>query len=116
SAASELQLIRLEPDRQLGYAHVRMAQVYHGIPVFGRQLVVHLDPDEQIVAVNGQFAPSIAIATRPTLSKTQAEATALRDLLETQLDQDERARVMARLLKDQTQLMVHVDGDGRAML
>jgi bacillolysin len=116
SAASELQLIRLEPDRQRGYAHVRMAQVYHGIPVFGRQLVVHLDPDEQIVAVNGQFAPSIAIATRPTLSKAQAEATALRDLLETQLDQDERARVMTRLLKDQTQLMVYVDGDGRATL
>jgi Zn-dependent metalloprotease len=116
SVDSELQLLRLEPDLQLAFKHVRMAQVYRGIPVFGRQLVVHLDQHEQIVAVNGQFAPGIDVATRPTLSTEQAEATALRDLLEVQLDPDERARVKPQVLKDKTRLMVHVDAAGRATL
>src|SRR5262245_14657809 len=113
---SELQLFRLEPDLQLGFTHVRMAQVYHGIPVFGKQLVVHLDQHEQIVAVNGQFAPGIDIATQPTLTTAEAEATALRDLLEVQLEPGERGRATPQVLKGKTELMVHVDVQGRATL
>jgi bacillolysin/thermolysin len=116
SADSELQFLRTELDHQLAFAHVRMAQVYQGIPVFGKQLVVHLDRHEQIVAVNGQFAPGIAVATRPTLSTADAEAVALRDLLEAQLEPAERARVRPQVLKDKTRLMVHVDVQGRATL
>lgn len=116
SADDELRLLRLEPDLQLGFAHVRMEQIYHGIPVFGRQLVVHLDQDEAIVAVNGQFVPEIAVATQPAIGKEQAVETAMRDLMEEQLDHSERARVAPVVLQDETRLMVHVDVDGRATL
>jgi Zn-dependent metalloprotease len=116
SADSELQQVRLEPDRQLNYAHVRMAQIYHGLPVFGKQLVVHLDQRDQIVAVNGQFAPGIAVATQPTLSRDQAENTALQDLLGAQLEPSDRARVKTEVLKDKTRLVVYVDAGGRATL
>jgi hypothetical protein len=44
SAMEEFTLLRIEPDLQLNYAHVRLNQTYKGLPVFGRQLVVHLDP------------------------------------------------------------------------
>ncbi|TMC50829.1 MAG: hypothetical protein E6J26_09860 [Chloroflexi bacterium] len=54
SVAENLSLLRVEPDKQLGYAHVRLNQMYHGIPVFGKQLVVHIDKNDQIVAVNGE--------------------------------------------------------------
>jgi Zn-dependent metalloprotease len=116
SAADELRLIRLEPDLQLNYRHVRLAQVYHGIPVFGRQLIVHLDPQLRITAVNGYVAPGVDVATQPTLTTAQAEATALRDLLELQMPDRPRALLKPRVLRDQTQLMVHVDVEGKPVL
>jgi Zn-dependent metalloprotease len=60
---------QLEPDKQLNFAHVRLPQVYKGIPVFGRQLLVHLDTQEQITAVNGHFAHNLNVPTQPTIAK-----------------------------------------------
>jgi len=87
SAADELRLLRIEPDAQLHYAHVRLDQVYHGIPVFGKQLIVHIDPSGQVASVNGEFVPGIDVPTQPSIGAEQAEGAALRDLLENQLDQ-----------------------------
>ncbi len=114
--AAELEVVPVEPDLQLGYAHVRMRQVHHGIPVFGKQLVVHLDPEERIVAVNGHFVPGIAAPAEPSISPEAAEAVALDDLLETQLEPDERARVATEVLGDKTSLVVYVDEGGKATL
>lgn len=116
SVQAELRPGRTEPDAQLNYAHVRMDQVYHGIPVFGRQLMVHMDPQEHIVAVTGEFAPGINIPAQPSMTKAQAEEVALQDLLETQLQPAERERVKASVLKDQTRLMVYVDKNNKATL
>src|SRR5512136_975834 len=55
SVAEELQFLRNETDKQLGWSHVRLAQVYQGLPVFGYQLVVHLDRQNQVATVNGRF-------------------------------------------------------------
>jgi bacillolysin len=116
SAADELRQLRIEPDPQLHYAHVRLDQVYHGLPVFGKQLVVHIDPRGQVVAVNGQFVPGIDLPTQPSIGAEQAEGVALRDLLENQLEPDERARVKTDLRSAKTQLMVYVDQAGKARL
>ena len=116
SASDQLQVLRVEADAQLNYAHVRLDQVHQGIPVFGRQLVVHLDAQEQIVAVNGQFAPDIDAPTQPTISAAQAEDAALRDLLNVQLEPAERERVKTNLLHDKTRLMIHIDAHGQARL
>src|SRR5258706_1869822 len=116
SAASELALLRIEPDTRLGWAHVRFDQVYHGIPVFGKQLVVHLDTRGRPVAVNGQFAPGIAVPTEPTLSADKAAGVALDDLRNTQLTLAERLSVKTRVLSDKTRLVVYVDYVGKARL
>ncbi|MFN8485294.1 MAG: M4 family metallopeptidase [Anaerolineae bacterium] len=116
SAQSELRVRRVEPDLQLNFSHIRLEQTYKGIPVWGRQIVVHLDPQARIVAVNGQFAPDIAVATQPTISPGEAEAAALDDLLGRQLTDDERARMQTDTLKDKTQLVVYVDDGGKATL
>lgn len=115
-AAAELEAIPLEPDHQLGYAHVRLRQVYRGIPVFGRQLVVHLDPQERVMAVNGHFVPGIDVPTEPSIGREAAAAVALEDLIETQLEADERARVATEVLRDKTDLVVYVDEGGKATL
>ncbi len=117
SAAEEFRLLRLEPDLQLNYQHVRLDQMYKGIPVFGRQLVVHLDPAERIVAVNGGFAPSINIITQPLVRQADAEALAVADIVDTQLTDEERnLPFQADVLKDRTQLTVYVDDTGKPTL
>ncbi len=107
---------RLEPDKQLGFSNVRLPQVYKGVPVFGKQLVVHLDQKGQIVAVNGQYAPGLSIPTQPSITKGQAEQVALDDLKENLLDLSQSANVKANLLGDKTALAVYVDDNGKATL
>lgn len=116
SAADELQLLRVEPDQQLGYSHVRLDQRYRGLPVFGRQLVVHLDADARIVAVNGQFQPAIELDTAPTITPEQARATALANLRGEQLLPLELATVQIVASRDDTRLAVYVDANGSATL
>lgn len=108
SASDELRLLRLEPDNQLGFRHIRLDQVYQGLPVFGRQLVVHLDAAEQVVAVNGRFAPDIALATEPTISAEQALETALANLHGEQLLPFEQATVQTQPLPAETHLAIYV--------
>ncbi len=116
SASEQLSVLRIEPDTQLGYAHVRLAQMHNGVPVFGKQLVVHLDAHENVVAVNGHFVPDLNVATQPTLALEEAERIALDDLLEEQLTDVERARVVTEILRDKTRLMIYVDESGKATL
>ncbi|MBC8160925.1 MAG: M4 family metallopeptidase [Roseiflexaceae bacterium] len=116
SAAGELELLRVEPDPRLGWSHVRFNQVYQGIPVFGRQLVVHLDQQLRPVAVNGQFASNLDVPTEALVSADQAAEVALRDIRETQLEPIERLKVEARVLNDRSKLMVYIDRAGEARL
>lgn len=108
-AADSFTLRRIEPDPQLNFAHVRLDQAYHGIPVYNKQLIVHIDPNEKIVAVNGHFVPDINVMTEPRVTPAQAEQVALDDLLQGQLQSDERARVKTKILSDQTHLVVYLD-------
>lgn len=107
---------RLERDAQLNYSNVRLPQMHKGIPVFGRQLVVNLDAEEQITAVSGQYAPDLNVATEPSLSREKAEEIALADLKENRLEADEAATVRTQLLPEQTALMIYVDANGKATL
>lgn len=102
-------LRRIENDKQLNFAHVRLDQTFKNIPVHAQQLVVHLDAQENIVAVNGQFAPNINVMTEPLVSKSDAEKIALDDLLNGQLQQNERARVTTKILANKTALEIFID-------
>ena len=116
SAADDFATLRVENDAQLGDAHVRLTQTYKGIPVFGKQVVVHVDKQDRIIAVNGDYIPEIAVPTKASLSAESAEKVALKDLLEQQLHADERAMVSTDILHNQTKLMVYVAENGQATL
>lgn len=115
-AAAELRLNQIEPDHQLGWYHVRLDQLYQGVPVWGRQLVVHMDEQLRVTSANGQFQPGISIPAEPSLSAEQAADVALRDLRDNQLEPLDRLKVRAELLRDRTQLVVYVDPQGKATL
>ncbi len=116
SVAEDLQFLRNETDKQLGWSHVRMSQVYRGLPVFGYQLIVHLDTQNQVVTVNGHFHPDIELDTTPKVSQADAEQLALDDLLNAQLEPAERSRVKATILRNKTQLLIYIDQNDQARL
>lgn len=113
---TQLAAPRSAPDTQLGWMHLRFDQLHRGVPVFGRQLVVHLDGGNRVVAVNGRFAGAITIDTEPTLTAADAEILAVDYIIATQLDMLEQARVTHEVLTDHTQLMVYIDAGGKPRL
>ncbi|MCI0398502.1 MAG: M4 family metallopeptidase [Chloroflexi bacterium] len=68
--AAELQAKETLQD-ELGTTHVRLDQVYQAVPVFGTQVIVHMN-GRGITGANGFFIPGIALDTTPTLAADQA--------------------------------------------
>lgn len=77
--AQELTLVRTTSDSG-GDLHVRLAQLYHGVPVFNRSLYVHLDALGNVIGTNGHYVPGLRLGTTPALSAATAESIALRDV------------------------------------
>ncbi len=115
AVANDFGPARIEPDQQLNFSNIRLPQIYNGIPVYGKQMIVHLDQQEQIVAVDGQYAPDLNIPSQPTITREQAEQVALVDLKESLLDPAESSTVQAKSA-DKTALSVYVDENGKATL
>ena len=68
---TELALVDAQVD-DLGKTHVRMNQVFNGIPVFGGQLITHLD-GEVVKEISGQtFKEAREVSTKPRINAAQA--------------------------------------------
>ncbi len=65
---------------QLGFQHVRANQTYQGLQVFGGQLIVHFDNQNNAYQVNGSYVPEIALDITPRLAAAQAIQVAANDL------------------------------------
>jgi hypothetical protein len=52
--------------------HVRYQRTYQQVPVFGSELIVHLDSDGDVQVVNGRVVPEIDLDPIPRLSAQQA--------------------------------------------
>ncbi len=74
-AHDEFRLHRVVRD-SLGQTHVRLDQVSQGLPVFGHQLIVHLDQSGAPRSVTGTYLAGITASPRPTVSGQQARAVA----------------------------------------
>jgi bacillolysin len=75
----ELQLVRQEADRRRT-THVRFAQVYNGVPVFGSELRVHVDGAGIVTSLEAEILPDISVPTRPSVPSPQALAIARADV------------------------------------
>jgi Zn-dependent metalloprotease len=42
----------------LGFKHLKFEQIYHGVPVWASELILHLDANDEIYALNGRFEPT----------------------------------------------------------
>jgi Zn-dependent metalloprotease len=73
---SDLRVERTTPQPQGGTA-VRYQQTIDGIPVFGGELIVHLDAAGDVVSAVGEAGPDTGVATTPTVSLIDAQAAAV---------------------------------------
>lgn len=53
----ELQIVE-ECYDELGKQHIKLQQVYQGVPVWGHDLVAHLTPDGSLYAINARYSPT----------------------------------------------------------
>jgi len=70
-ADQEFRLRRVVRDA-LGETHVRLDQVYQGVPVLGQQLIVHFDRSGSPRSATGGYLAGITAATRPVASAQDA--------------------------------------------
>jgi Zn-dependent metalloprotease len=73
NAYEEFRLRQVARDA-LGQTHVRLDQVYQGVPVFGQQLIVHFDRDGTPQSATGAYLAGIAASTQPAISSQEARA------------------------------------------
>jgi Zn-dependent metalloprotease len=76
-------LKRVDQD-ELGMKHVRLTHLVNDIPVWGDELIVHIDKTGVVRSVNGQFTPKMEVHTerikKPEIDQKKAIASALADL------------------------------------
>jgi len=71
-------LVSREQKDKNGWSHVSFDQSYRGIPVWGKQLIVHVDSQNVVAGVNGHYMPEeIDVDTRTALDGSEAIALAL---------------------------------------
>ena len=68
----ELRLKAINTDRE-GNHHVRLQQTYRNLPVFGAELIVHLDRDNAVKGSNGRLVPGIELPEKPKLTVEEAK-------------------------------------------
>ena len=70
----ELVVYSIKSD-DLGYTHVRLQQIFADIPVWGAEILVHLDQDKHVYLVTGRYVPTPSqVKTTPQLTADAAKA------------------------------------------
>ncbi len=87
----------------LGLTHVKYQQVRNGIPVWGREVFVHLDPARAPYLIEGRAEPSPTLDFTPVLTVADAVGIVERDL----------GKVCNHVTSE---MAIHVDGLGIARL
>lgn len=77
---TETRIIKQQNEAD-GRSHVRMQQVYQGIPLWGKELLVHMGNDKGVYLVQGSYEPTPrSLDTSPAISKETAVAAVRKDL------------------------------------
>jgi Zn-dependent metalloprotease len=65
----------------LGFRHIKLQQVYRGIPVWASEINVHLDQTNHVYLVQGRYIPTPGeLSTQPALTQERALQLVAKDL------------------------------------
>lgn len=79
-AESEFRPIGYLTDER-GRAHIKFQQTYQNLDVWGKEIVVHIDPSGNVDLVNGRYEPTpVGIPTDASLSEADAVMKMMSDL------------------------------------
>jgi len=78
-ADDEFVLSQISEDA-LGFKQVHFDQVLQGIPVWGAEILVEIDPANEIRALRGHYLPTPAISTTASLTAAWAKAHVIDEL------------------------------------
>ena len=78
SVSKEMLVKRIDTDR-MGARHVRMQQVYKDLPVFGSELIVHIDANDNVKGSTGKLTPDLDLPDKAKITEDQALEIALKD-------------------------------------
>jgi Zn-dependent metalloprotease len=73
---SELKTKRVVADDEQKI-HTHVQQTHRGVPVFGGEAIVHLNPDDSLFALTENFVDFVRVDTRPDRTPEEAEGAAL---------------------------------------
>jgi bacillolysin len=72
----ELRLLRSKED-ELGFTHYRYERLHKGVPIYGDELILHVNAESHIYQANGQYHPSLTAAAKPAITAQKADTLAL---------------------------------------
>ncbi len=72
----ELRLLRGEGD-ELGFTHYRYERLHQGVPIYGDEMILHVNAESRVYQVNGRYHPSLTAEARPAVTAQQADSIAL---------------------------------------
>ncbi len=80
SREAELENVRSVFIDELGEAHTRVTQSYKGVPVFGSEVIVHLDKEGKLKDITSRVAKNIELDTQPSLTEKEAIEAAVKSV------------------------------------
>lgn len=113
SPDEELKLKTVTSDRA-GNRHVRFQQMYKKIPVFGNEMIVHIDQDNMIKGTNGHFLPDLRLSEKPKISEKEATDIVLKHDSKNMKDHlhGEPVLMVLSMFVEQPTLVWHITIDG----
>ena len=73
---NELRTLRVEKDKQ-SLTHTHVQQTHRGVPVFGGEAIVHLNPDSSLSDITDNLISYVQVETEPTITAKEATKIAV---------------------------------------
>lgn len=103
----ELKLLRSDDD-ELGFTHYRYARLIKEVPVYGDELILHVNNKSQLYMVNGQYHPTGLLDSEPALTAAKAGAIALEQGLAHKMESVEQTALVFYPFEKELRLAWHV--------
>ena len=106
---AELNISDSQED-EIQTSHLRMKQMYKGVPVYGGEMILHKKDNEEISLLNGHFYPTPQIENvKPSLSEDKISKLAISDLSKSSIVKVMTATEMKMLKyeKPKTELLIY---------
>ncbi|MBN1998671.1 hypothetical protein JW935_14015 [candidate division KSB1 bacterium] len=104
---TELRLLRRDED-ELGFTHYRYERVHNGVPIFGDELIVHVNDKSEIYLINGRYHPSLTIKATPAITAEKAGILALEQGRIHKMQSADKSNLVYYPIGDNVRLAYHV--------